>query len=48
MVVGSRGLADGRVELSLRRDGVKRSVPLGDTVAEVQSLLAELRSTIES
>ena len=43
VVVGSRGLADGKVEISLRRDGVKRMVNAEDTVAEVEKLLDELR-----
>ena len=43
VVVGSRGLADGKVEISLRRDGVKRLVGLADTVAEIEGLLGELR-----
>ena len=43
VVVGSRGLADGQVEISLRRDGVKRLVGLADTVAEIEGLLGELR-----
>jgi prolyl-tRNA synthetase len=48
VVAGSRGLAEGQVELSLRRDGVKRSVPVGDVVAEVEAVLAELRSSLEA
>jgi hypothetical protein len=43
VVVGSRGLADGKVEISLRRDGVKRMVNAADTVAEVAKLLEQLR-----
>jgi prolyl-tRNA synthetase len=43
VVVGSRGLADGQVEISLRRDGVKRMVNAADTVAEIESLLEQLR-----
>ncbi len=43
VVVGSRGLADGKVEISLRRDGVKRMVNAEDTVAEIEKLLDELR-----
>jgi prolyl-tRNA synthetase len=42
VVVGKKGLADGLVELSLRRDGVKRMVPLANTVDAVHSMLAEL------
>jgi prolyl-tRNA synthetase len=48
LVVGSRGLADGRVELSLRRDGVKRSVAIEDAVTSVRSLLDELRIEVRS
>ncbi len=43
VVVGKRGLADGQVELSLRRDGEKRLVPIADAVLEVQALLESLR-----
>jgi hypothetical protein len=43
VVVGSRGLAEGQVEISLRRDGVKRMVKLADTVAEIERLLEQLR-----
>jgi prolyl-tRNA synthetase len=43
VVVGSRGLADGKVEISLRRDGVKRMVNAADAVTEVEQLLAQLR-----
>jgi prolyl-tRNA synthetase len=47
VVVGSRGLADGQVEISLRRDGVKRMVKLADTVAEIERLLEQLRIHLE-
>jgi len=43
VVAGSRGLADGKVEISLRRDGVKRMVNIAATVAEIRKLLDELR-----
>ena len=43
VVVGKRGLADGQVELSLRRDGEKRLVAIADAVSEVQALLDSLR-----
>jgi prolyl-tRNA synthetase len=47
VVVGSRGLADGKVEISLRRDGVKRMVNAADAVTEVEQLLAQLRIQVE-
>ncbi len=47
VVVGSKGLASGQVELSLRRDGVKRAVALNDAVAEIRSMLDELRISVE-
>ena len=47
VVVGSRGLADGKVEISLRRDGIKRMVDAGNTVAEIEKLLDELRIHLE-
>jgi prolyl-tRNA synthetase len=43
VVLGQRGLAAGEVELSLRRDGVKRPTPLEDLVATVSAMLDELR-----
>ncbi len=43
VVVGKKGLEQGKVELSLRRDRVKRMVNAEDTVAEVEKLLDELR-----
>ncbi len=46
IVVGKRGLENGQVEISLRRDGEKRPVPVGDAVAEVQRLLETLRSEL--
>ena len=39
VVVGKKGLDAGAIELSLRRDGAKRSVPLADAVAAVQQIL---------
>ena len=47
VVVGKKGLAEGQVELSLRRDGEKRMVPVADAVSAVQSLLDELRTELE-
>jgi len=44
LVVGSKGVQAGEAELSLRRDGVKRSVPLADAIAEVGRVLEELRA----
>jgi prolyl-tRNA synthetase len=44
LVVGKKGLDAGAIELSLRRDGAKRSVPLADAVAAVQQVLGELRA----
>ena len=47
IVVGKRGLDNGEVELSLRRDGERRSTPVGDLVPAVEALLDDLRSEIE-
>ncbi len=44
VVVGARGLERNEVELSLRSDGVKRSVPRPDAVAEVRRTLDALRT----
>ena len=44
VVIGKRGLESGEVELSLRRDGEKRSAPIAELVPSVQRLLDELRS----
>jgi prolyl-tRNA synthetase len=44
VVLGQRGLAAGEVELSLRRDGVKRPTPIANLVADVKGLLDVLRS----
>ncbi len=46
LVVGKRGLENGEVELSLRRDGVKRAVPLDDAVSEVQRVIESLRAEL--
>ena len=43
VVIGKRGLDNGEVELSLRRDGDKRMTPIADLVPAVRSLLDELR-----
>jgi prolyl-tRNA synthetase len=48
MVVGKRGLADGQVEISLRRDGEKRMVPIADAVNEINALLESLRIDLKS
>jgi prolyl-tRNA synthetase len=40
LVVGSRGLTEGNVELSLRRDRVKTPVALADAASRVRELLA--------
>ena len=39
MVVGSKSLAEGRVELSLRKDREKHFVSVAEAVAKVQELL---------
>ncbi len=46
VVVGQRGLASGEIELSLRRDGERRSAPLEGAVDAVRSLLEELRAEL--
>jgi prolyl-tRNA synthetase len=46
VVVGKRGLDSGEVELSLRRDGERRSTPIGELVPAVHGLLDELREEI--
>jgi prolyl-tRNA synthetase len=48
IVVGKRGLEAGEVELSLRRDGERRPTPIAELVPAVESLLAELRTEVES
>jgi len=40
IVVGARGLAEGKVELSLRRDGVKELAPIDQIQEKVEELLA--------
>jgi prolyl-tRNA synthetase len=47
VVVGKKGLAEGQIELSLRRDGEKRMVPVTDAVSAVQSMLDELRIVLD-
>jgi len=46
VVVGKRGLEQGTVELSLRRDGEKRPTPIASTVTAVRELLATLRAEL--
>jgi prolyl-tRNA synthetase len=43
IVVGKRGLENSEVEISLRRDGEKRLVPIPEMVQAVQGLLEDLR-----
>ncbi len=43
VVVGKRGLENGEIEISLRKDGEKRMTPITDLVPAVQNLLNELR-----
>ncbi|MEM7349348.1 MAG: proline--tRNA ligase [Acidobacteriota bacterium] len=40
VVVGQRGLAEGNVEISLRRDREKHAVPLGEMMEKVEAMLA--------
>jgi len=47
IVVGKRGLTEGQVEMSLRRDGIKNMVPLGEVIPEVRRVLAELAAEID-
>ena len=47
VVVGKRGLESGEIELSLRRDGERRSTPIADLVPAVEGLLDELRREID-
>lgn len=42
VVVGAKSLADGNVEISLRRDRERQAVPVADTRDRVQALIAEL------
>ncbi len=46
VVAGARGLAEGNVELSLRKDGEKRLVPVDEIVSTVQVVLTDLRATL--
>jgi prolyl-tRNA synthetase len=46
IVVGKRGIESGEIELSLRRDGERRSTPIAELVPAVQNLLDELREEI--
>jgi len=39
VVIGQRGLAEGNVEMSLRRDREKHSVAIGDWLSQVEALL---------
>ncbi len=43
VVVGKRSLDSGEIEMSLRRDGEKRSVPLAAAITEARALLDGLR-----
>ena len=45
VVLGKRGLDNGEVELSLRKDGEKRMAPIAEMVPAVQALLAELQAS---
>ena len=45
VVLGKRGLENGEVELSLRRDGEKKSTPIAEMVPAVEALLEELRAS---
>jgi prolyl-tRNA synthetase len=48
VVVGKKGLGDGNVEISLRRDRERRMTPVSETVQAVIALLDELRSELAS
>ena len=39
LTVGAKSLADGKVEVSLRRDRVKHLVPVGEAIGKVMELL---------
>jgi len=43
VVVGKKGLAEGQVEISLRRDRERRMTPVDDALTALGDLLAELR-----
>jgi len=45
VVLGKRGLDNGEVELSLRRDGEKKATPIAEVVPAVEALLEELRAS---
>ena len=45
VVLGKRGLDNGQVELSLRRDGEKKATPIAEVVPAVEALLEELRAS---
>jgi prolyl-tRNA synthetase len=47
VVVGKKGLAEGSVEISLRKDGEKHMVPIADSVEAVEKLLDDLRIEID-
>ena len=47
VVVGKRGLAEGTVEISLRKDGEKMMVPIADAIDEVKKLLEELEISVQ-
>ncbi len=47
IVVGKRGLEASKVELSLRRDGERRSTPIAELVPAVRALLDDLRREVE-
>jgi prolyl-tRNA synthetase len=44
VVLGKRGLENGEIELSLRKDGEKKATPISEMVPAVQAMLDELRS----
>ena len=41
VVVGQKGLAEGKIEVSLRRDREKMSVPTDEVMAKIAELLAD-------
>lgn len=46
LTVGARGLKEGQVELKRRDQAEKRMIPLGDAIAEVKAVKAELEAEI--
>jgi prolyl-tRNA synthetase len=46
VVVGKRGLDNGEVEISLRRDGERRPTPIAELVPAVNGLLDDLRGEV--